>query len=294
MIHGGAGAIYAPEKYKDSIRYILQSGEEALKAGKSALDAVELCVRMLEDDPLFNAGKGSVIAANGLVEMDAGIMDGRDLSAGSVAAVPFVKNPISLARLVMEKTEHVTLATEGALEFAKFMQVPLEPLEYFVVQARLDQLKKAQGDNSIILDHSKVEEKKLGTVGAVARDKDGNLAAATSTGGLTNKKFGRVGDTPIVGAGVFADNETCAVSTTGYGEQLMKSVLAKTISDLMAFKNLNGEEAAKEGIKFFVRKVNGIGGVIVIDKDGICTGAYSSPNMIYGSVREGEDIFLGF
>lgn len=294
MIHGGAGAIYAPDKYRGSMQDILAQGERALKEGRPALDVVELCVKLLEDDPLYNAGKGSVLNASGEVEMDAGIMDGKNLQAGTVAAVRLVKNPISLARKVMEETEHVTLATDGALEFAKHIGAPLESSEYFIIDARVEQLRQAQGTEKIVLDHNAIEEKKLGTVGAVARDQQGNLAAATSTGGLVNKKFGRVGDTPIVGAGVFADNETCAVSTTGYGEQMMRTVLAKTISDLMAFKGLTVEQAAKDGIAYFVAKVNGIGGAIVIDKYGGCSGAFSSPSMLYGWVKEDGVVQLGF
>lgn len=294
MIHGGAGAIFEPDKYRPSMQAILAEGEKALQAGKSALDVVELCARLLEDDPLYNAGKGSVLNANGEVEMDAGIMDGRTISAGAVAAVRLVRNPISLARKVMEQTEHVLLATEGALAFARLVGEPLEPSAYFETEARRQQLINAQKTEAVVLDHSVIQEKKFGTIGAVAQDKEGNLAAATSTGGLTNKKFGRVGDTPLVGAGVFADNETCAVSTTGIGEQMMRTVLAKTISDLMAYKGLDAEQAAKQGIATFVRRVNGIGGAIVIDKNGNCFGAYSSPSMLYGWVKEGEPITLGF
>ncbi len=294
MIHGGAGAIFNPDKYRPAMEAILAAGEEALKEGAAAFDVVELCARMLEDDPLFNAGKGSVLNAKGEAEMDAGIMNGQDLRAGAVAAVRFVKNPISLARKVMEQTDHVLLAAEGALTFAQLIHQPLEPSAYFVTEARLAQLKNAQATNQVTLDHSDTEEKKFGTIGVVARDKSGNLAAATSTGGLVNNMYGRVGDTPLVGAGVFADNETCAVSTTGIGEQMMRTVLAKTIADFIFHKQMNAEAAAKAGIAEFVRKVNGIGGAIVIDKDGNCGAAYSSASLLYGFVKEAGAITLGF
>lgn len=288
MIHGGCGLISNPEVYKESIISILKEGEEMLKIGKSALDVVEYCVRMLEDNPLFNAGKGSVLNANGTIDLDAAIMDGSTLKAGAVAGVKNIKNPVSLARAVMEHTPHVMLIGDGAMEFAKTEKIELLPDEYFITEKRVTQLKEAKEKNQVVLDHSSMEVKnnKLGTVGAVARDISGNLAAATSTGGIVNKQFGRIGDSPIVGAGVFADNETCAVSATGFGEQFIRTVLSKTISDLILFKNMNAEQAAKEGINYLVKKVNGLGGVIVIDRNGECSNAFSTETMICGRVTQ--------
>lgn len=296
MIHGGCGLISEPGVYKESVISILKEGEEMLKTGKSALDVVEHCVRLLEDDPLFNAGKGSVLNANGTIDLDAAIMDGGTLKAGAVAGVKNIKNPVSLARAVMEHTPHVMLIGDGAMEFAKKEQAEMMPDEYFITEKRVAQLKEAKEKNQVVLDHSSSDTKnnKLGTVGAVARDVNGNLAAATSTGGIVNKQFGRIGDSPIVGAGVFADNETCAVSATGFGEQFIRTVLSKTISDLILFKNMNAEQAAKEGINYLVKKVNGLGGVIVIDRNGECSNAFSTETMICGSVTEGGEIECRF
>lgn len=284
------------EEYAPSLRAVLEAGEKMLKTGSSALDAVEYCVSMLEDEPLYNAGRGSVLNSQGQIEMDASIMNGKDLSAGAVAAVRGIKNPVRLARMVMEKSRHVMLIADGAMEFAHEQKVPTIPEKYFLTESRHEQWKKAVEESAVILDHSSSSNKgkKLGTVGAVAIDIHGNLAAATSTGGLTNKKYGRVGDTPIIGAGCYSDNETCSVSATGIGEHFIRTVLAKTISEIIRHEKVNAGEAAKMGIEYLVRRVDGLGGVIVIDKDGHCGSAFSTPTMIHGSVREGGEIELTF
>ncbi|NJM98697.1 MAG: isoaspartyl peptidase/L-asparaginase [Phormidesmis sp. RL_2_1] len=296
IIHGGAGALEdlkyeaSEAEFRKSIIAILAAGRQRLENGESALDVVEYCVNLLEDNPLYNAGKGSVLNENAQVEMDAALMNGSDLRAGAVTCVKNVKNPISLARQVLEQGDHVMLAGEGALEFAKFCQATLRPDEYFITPARLKQLAEAKAAGRMTLDHERIKPaQKLGTVGAVAQDLNGNLAAATSTGGLVNKRWGRVGDTPVVGAGVFADNETCGVSATGYGEQFLRTVFAKTISDFVYFKGMDAAAAATAGIQYLVAKVNGEGGVIVIDKAGRCSAAQSTSGLIHGWIELGGE-----
>jgi L-asparaginase / beta-aspartyl-peptidase len=298
MIHGGAGALEdlkyeaSEAAFQQSVTAILEQGRERLEKGDSALDVVEYCVTLLENDRLYNAGCGSVLNADGQVEMDAALMNGSDLRAGAVACVKQIKNPIALARRVLEHGEHVLLMGDGALEFAKFCQVETYPDSYFITEARIKQLAEAQAAGRMTLDHERIKpSQKLGTVGAVARDLEGNLAAATSTGGLVNKRWGRVGDTPIVGAGVFADNETCAVSATGYGEQFLRTVLAKTISDFVQFQNMDAAAAAQAGIDYLVRKVNGDGGVIVIDGAGRCAAAQSTSGLIRGWIEQGGEAY---
>ena len=278
MLHGGAGTLDNVRDHKTAVRYlealrrILEHGREILMLGGSALQTVEACASLLEDDPVFNAGCGSVLNEYGKVEMDAAIMDGRDLSAGAIAGAQNIANPVQLARLVMTKSEHVMLIGEGAMRFADHCGVPRAPENYFITQERLEQFKQAQLQHKMMLDHDNSErdseEQKYGTIGAVARDKLGNLAAATSTGGIVNKRLGRVGDSPLIGAGVYADNDTCAVSATGYGEDFMRTVLSKTISDYIYMQEMNAEQAVQAGIDYFERKLNGRGGVIVIDKQG--------------------------
>lgn len=296
IIHGGAGALEdlkyeaGESEFKTSIIEILEAGRQRLKKGDAALDVVEFCVNLLEDNPLYNAGKGSVLNENGQVEMDAALMNGLDLKAGAITCVKNVKNPISLARQVLEQGDHVMLAAEGAQEFARFCKAPLEDDDYFITSARIKQLEEAKAAGRMTLDHERIKPaEKLGTVGAVAQDMDGNLAAATSTGGLVNKRWGRVGDTPVVGAGVFADNETCGVSATGYGEQFLRTVLSKTVSDYVHFKKMSATEAAKAGIDYLVAKVDGDGGVIVIDGEGRCGAAQSTSGLIHGWIESGGE-----
>jgi len=304
MVHGGAGALDNVKddktafRYLDSIRTVLEHGRQVMELGGSALQAVEACAMLLEDDPVFNAGCGSVLNENGKVELDAAIMDGRDLAAGAVAAVDNIANPVQLARLVMTESEHVMLIAEGAMRFADHCGMERVPEDYFYTPDRVEQLRMARLRHKVMLDHDDSEidseDQKYGTIGAVARDPQGNLAAATSTGGIVNKRMGRVGDSPIVGAGVYADNETCAVSATGFGEDFMRSVIAKTISDFMLMQGMDGIKATAAGIEYFKRKVNGRGGVIVIDNAGNCAGDFTTKKMIHGWIEKGGQAFCRF
>ncbi|MEO0869285.1 MAG: isoaspartyl peptidase/L-asparaginase family protein [Cyanobacteria bacterium J06642_11] len=304
IIHGGAGALEQIKRegnetaFMESIRRILESGRHILANGGRALDAVEHCATLLEDDPLYNAGHGSVLNEYGEVEMDAAIMDGKTFDAGSVAGITSIKNPTQLARQVLEKSEHVMLIGKGAREFAKFCGIPRMTNDYFVIDTRVRQWEDAQKIGGMMLDHEAAKpsqkyekaaktSQKYGTIGAVARDCNGDLAAATSTGGIVNKRWGRVGDSPIVGAGVFADNETCAVSATGYGEQFQRTVLSKMIADFVHFQDLDAQAAAAAGIEYLERKVQGLGGVIVVDRAGNCAVGHSTSGMIYGWIEHG-------
>jgi L-asparaginase / beta-aspartyl-peptidase len=304
MIHGGAGALDNVQDSKTAVRYldvlhrILEHGREVLSLGGSALQAVEICASQLEDDPLFNAGCGSVLNEEGKVEMDAAIMNGLDLAAGAVAAIDNITNPIQLARLVMTKSEHVMLIGEGAMRFADYCGVERAPELYFYTEDRVEQLKQARLKHKMMLDHDDVEngseDQKYGTIGAVARDTSGNLAAATSTGGIVNKRKGRVGDSPIIGAGVFADNETCAVSATGYGEDFMRTVISKTISDFILMKDMDAAQATKAGMAYLSRKVKGRGGVIVIDRYGKCASGFTTKKMIHGWIEQAGETMVRF
>jgi beta-aspartyl-peptidase (threonine type) len=302
-IHGGAGTILrtmmTPEKEKNynmGLQDALDAGELILKNGGTSLDAVEAAVRSLEDNPLFNAGKGAVFTHDGKNEMDASIMNGHDLTAGAVAGVQNIKNPVSLAKAVMQQSEHVFMAGAGAMNFAKKINAETKPDEYFFVQMRYDQLEQAKKEDKMVLDHTKQnepDEKKFGTVGAVAIDKQGNLAAATSTGGMTNKKHGRVGDTPMIGAGTYANNNTCAVSCTGHGEFFIRSVVAYDISCLMEYKGLSLKEACELVVKQKLVKIGGEGGLIALDAKGNIELPFNSEGMYRASKKEGEDAFIG-
>ena len=303
MIHGGAGALdhlkttKEHTHYLESIRIVLEFGREVLIRGGSALEAAESCCALLEDDPLFNAGCGSVLNEFGKIEMDAALMDGRDLSAGAVAGIHNIANPILLARLVLARSEHVMLIGEGAMRFADHCGLGLKEDDYFLTKDRIEQFEEARKRNQIMLDHDEVvaiQEEKYGTVGAISRDRYGNLAAATSTGGIVNKRHGRVGDSPLIGAGVFADNETCAVSTTGYGEDFMRTVLAKRISDTIELQKLDAKHASVCAIQYLKDKVNGRGGLIVVDRDGSCASGYTTKRMIRGWIEHGGEAVCTF
>ncbi|HEY4650610.1 MAG TPA: isoaspartyl peptidase/L-asparaginase, partial [Pontibacter sp.] len=280
VIHGGAGTItkanMTPEKekaYKEVLNQALKTGYAILEKGGSSLDAVEATVRVMEDSPLFNAGKGAVFTNEGKNELDAAIMDGKTGKAGAVASLTTVRNPISAARAVMEKSEHVMLIGAGAEKFAKEKGLEIVDPSYFRTETRyqqLQKLKEKEGEKTQ-LDHDStgtssaenifVEGEKFGTVGAVALDAHGNLAAATSTGGMTNKRYGRVGDVPIIGAGTYADNNTCAVSATGHGEYFIRSVVAHDIAALMEYKKYSLKKAADEVVMKKLVKLGGEGGV---------------------------------
>ena len=291
-VHGGAGTILrssmTPDKekmYLDALSDAIVAGDKILSGGGSSLNAVEAAVKKMENFPLFNAGKGAVFTHEGKHEMDACIMEGKALKSGAVAGVMNVKNPVELARAVMEKSEHVLLAGLGAMEFAKKQQIAMEPDNYFFVQHRYDQFKQAVQDNQIILDHTiseHTDEKKFGTVGAVALDMDGNLAAATSTGGMTNKKYGRVGDSPIIGAGTYANNLTCAISCTGHGEFFLRAVVAYDISCLMEYKGFSLAQACNHVVMNKLVKMGGEGGLIAIDSSGQIEMPFNSEGMYRG------------
>jgi beta-aspartyl-peptidase (threonine type) len=277
-IHGGAGTILkstmSPEKesaYKSALSEALNAGYNALSNGQSALEAVEAAIILLEDCPLFNAGKGAVFNALGQHEMDASIMDGKTLYAGAIAAVRNLKNPIKLAVQVLHHSDHVLLIGAGAIEFGQQFNIEIEKDEYFFNQLRFDQWQKIKESGDFQLDHSTQDKPYLGTVGAVALDQFGNLAAGTSTGGMTNKKFGRVGDSSLIGCGTYANNNTCAISCTGSGEYLIRAVTAHDVSSRMLYKGINLETACKEAIMDKLTEIGGDGGLIAIDKDGnIC------------------------
>ncbi len=285
-IHGGAGTIdrarMTPEleaEYKHGLQLGLDAGWSVLQKDGSALAAVEAAVSALEDFPLFNAGRGSVFTHEGEQEMDAAIMDGEKLKAGAVAFVKNIKNPVSLARLVMERTEHVLLAGEGANQFADEIGVKTEPDEYFFTEHRWLQLQEAIAADRVQLDHAAAPA--MGTVGAVACDAKGRLAAATSTGGMTNKKYGRIGDTPLIGQGTYAD-ETCAVSCTGHGEFFMRGVTAYDVAARMKYKGLSLVDAAAETIDR-LSNIGGDGGLIAVDASGNVTMPFNSEGMYRAS-----------
>jgi beta-aspartyl-peptidase (threonine type) len=285
-IHGGAGTLVkgmmTSEKeleYKSALQNALDAGFSLLEKGNSATEAVEAAVKVLENCHLFNAGKGSVFTAEGTHEMDASIMDGETLNAGAVSLITGINNPISLAKDVMEKSEHVFLAGEGALMFAKENNYELESPEYFHDEFRHNQWLEIRDTDSFQLDHATKKDSKFGTVGAVACDKNGNISAATSTGGMTNKKWGRVGDSPMIGAGNYANNETCAVSCTGSGEFFIRGVVAYDVSCLMEHKDYSLEKAADEVINKRILRIKGDGGLIAVDAKGNISMPFNTEGM---------------
>lgn len=301
VIHGGAGTItkanMSAEKeaaYRAALTLALQTGYDALKAGKTSLDAVEATIHVMEDSPLFNAGKGAVFTHDGKNEMDASVMEGKTMMAGAVAGVTTIKNPISAARAVMEKSEHVMMVGPGAEVFAKQAGLTIVDPSYFYTKERWDGLQNAIKEDSTktVLDHGNKKSMKMGvlnkdykfgTVGAVALDKNGNLAAGTSTGGMTNKKYGRVGDSPIIGAGTYANNKTAGISCTGWGEFYIRNVVAHDISAMMEYKKVSVAEAAK-AVLDKVGKMGGDGGLIALDKNGHVAMPFNTEGMYRGTV----------
>lgn len=283
VIHGGAGSIspagMSPEEeqaYELSLNRVLEAGDSVLKAGGTAIDAVCLVITLMEDSPLFNAGRGAVFTAEGKNELDASLMEGLELKAGAVAGVTTVKNPILAARAVMEKSRHVMLVGAGADQFARENGLEMVDPSWFRNEKRYEQWKKSQ-----------LPDKK-GTVGAVALDRYGNLAAGTSTGGMSNKKFGRVGDSPIIGAGTYANNKTCAVSSTGWGEYYIRSVAAYDVSALMEYRGMGVAEAADTVLQKIAR-LGGDGGMIVLDARGNFAMPFNTAGMFRGYIRSGGD-----
>ncbi len=295
-IHGGAGTILRSSmttelqtEYEQGLQDALDAGYKVLQAGGSAVDAVQAAVVSLEDFPLFNAGKGAVFNNAGAHEMDASIMDGSNLKAGASSGTSNVKNPVLLARAIMDNSEHVLLCGKGAEQFAKQQGLAFADDAYFYNQHRYEQWQQALKEDIISLDHN---DKKFGTVGAVALDKQGNLAAATSTGGMTNKKFGRMGDSPIIGAGTYANNNTCAISCTGHGELFIRTVVAYDISCLMEYKGLSLQEACDIVIHDKLVKIGGEGGLVAIDKHGNICLPFNSEGMYRGYATETERVVM--
>jgi len=301
-IHGGAGrlmtGVLTPEQEKafnDKLSEALQAGYTILTNNGNSLDAVEAAVRVLEDSPLFNAGKGSVFNCEGKNEMDASIMNGKNLKAGAIAAVHTIRNPVTCARAVMEKSSHVLLAGAGAEQFAKECGIEIVDPSYFYDEERYQHwvaTKDMEGASWAGDTYIAKPEKKLGTVGCVALDSAGNLAAATSTGGVNNKKFGRVGDSPLIGAGCYADNKTCAVSCTGEGEYFIRQAIAYDISALMEYKGFTVSQAATEGIKK-VAQLGGEGGLIAIDNQGNIAVPFNTSSMFRGWINSQGEKFTG-
>lgn len=295
-IHGGAGTLRKSnmtdeqeKNYLNALEQSLSAGWKVLDNGGSALDSVTASVVELENNPLFNAGKGSVYTNDETHEMDASIMDGSNLEAGAICGVSNVKNPILLARAVMEKSEFVMMSGKGAEEFAKLNGIEFGPDEYFHSEFRYNQLQKAKASGKAFLDHATDKELKKGTVGAVAVDVNGNIASATSTGGMTNKKYGRIGDTAIIGAGTYADNKTCAVSCTGTGEYFIRTIAAYRVAALMEYKNLSLKDASDEVVHKILMDIGGDGGLIAIDVNcNICL-PFNSEGMYRASIKSGEE-----
>jgi beta-aspartyl-peptidase (threonine type) len=284
-IHGGAGAMprstlsaERERQYRDGLAAALDAGYATLETGGSSLDAVTAAVRALEDNPLFNAGRGAALTRDGAAELDAAIMEGRQQRAGAVAAVRHVRNPIELARRVMEKSRHVLLVGAGAEEFALEEGLTLVPNSYFRTEERWAQLENERSGRSV----SDLFPSSQGTVGAVALDAAGDLAAATSTGGMTNKRQGRVGDSPIIGAGTYAKNGVCAVSATGHGEYFIRAVAAHHICAAVEFRGLGLREAVRELLHQRLRELGGSGGIIAIDRGGRIVTDFSTDGMFRG------------
>jgi beta-aspartyl-peptidase (threonine type) len=269
-------------KYKKALDAALSAGYTILTQGGSALDAVETAVMSLEDCPLFNAGKGSVFTNAGTHEMDASIMEGKERKAGAVSLVKGIKNPIQLARQVMERSEHVFLAGDGAMEFAKFNGHEILGADYFYDEFRYNQWQEIKDSDTFQLDHTKSKDEKFGTVGAVACDQFGNIAAATSTGGMTNKKFGRVGDSPMIGAGTYANNATCAVSCTGSGEYFIRGAVAYDVACLIEHRGFTLNEATEEVIQKRLLSLGGDGGLIAVNAKGDVALSFNTEGMYRG------------
>ena len=292
VIHGGAGTILkedmTPEledAYIKGLEEALDAGYAVLEQGGSAVNAIKAAVVVLEDNLLFNAGRGSVFTKKGVQEMDAAIMEGKDREAGAIAGVRNVRNPIELAAEVMHNSNHVFLSGKGANDFAIKQGIKLEPDEYFFSQFRYDQWKAMRDSDNYSLDHTHqgleelMKDKKFGTVGAAACDAEGNIAAATSTGGMTNKKYGRIGDSPMIGAGTYANNATCAISCTGHGEPFIKAVASYDVSAHMEYKNMSLQEAMHEVVHKKLIELDGEGGMIGVDKKGNVEMMFNSAGM---------------
>ncbi|MEP7250976.1 MAG: isoaspartyl peptidase/L-asparaginase [Ginsengibacter sp.] len=305
-IHGGAGTIVKEdmtpeleEAYRNALKGAVEAGYAVLENGGTSVRAVKAAIVVMEDCPLFNAGKGSVFTKKGLNEMDAAIMDGSNLEAGAIAGVRNIRNPIELAEEVMLHSGHIFLSGKGANDFAIKQGVKLEPDDYFYSQYRYDQWREIRDSDLYQLDHKSdklvglMKDKKFGTVGAVACDAEGNIAAATSTGGMTNKRFGRIGDSPMIGVGTYANNKTCAISCTGHGEIFIKAVAAYDVSSLMEYKNMTLQQACEEVVLKKLVDMHGEGGLIGVDAKGNIAMVFNSVGM-YRALKNSEgDVSIG-
>jgi len=304
VIHGGAGNITPAmmtkeqeQQYNEGLKLALDKGYDVLKNGGASLDAVVTAISALEDNPIFNAGRGSVFTKKGLNEMDAALMDGSNLAAGAVAGVRNIKNPIKLAKEIMLHSGHVFLSGSGAAEFALKQGIEQMPDEYFFNKSRYDQWIEIRDSDFYQLDHKEDNLKgplpntdhKFGTVGAVACDEHGNIAAGTSTGGMTNKRFGRIGDSPVIGAGTYANNKTCGISCTGHGEYFLRAVVAHDVSCLMEYKGMSLQEACNVVIKDKLVKMGGEGGLIAVDAQGNYDFCFNSAGM-YRAIRSNSGV----
>ena len=293
-IHGGAGTILSSsmteekeKAYTSTLQKALNEGYALLEKGSSSIDAVQEAVMILEDSPLFNAGKGSVFTHDGAHEMDASIMEGKSLKAGAVAGVHNTRNPVLLARAIMDHSEYVFLSGKGAEEFAAKFKIPVADAQYFFDQYRYNQLMEIRSMDSVQLDH---KDKKFGTVGAVALDISGNLAAATSTGGMTNKRYNRIGDSPVIGSGIYANNKTCAVSCTGHGEYFLRAVVAYDVSCLMEYKGLSLGDACDLVVYKKLVELGGEGGLVAIDINGNVSMPFNCEGMYRGFKSASEEL----
>lgn len=307
IIHGGAGTILkknmTPEKeaaYKAKLEEAIRVGYEILKNGGTSLDAVQKTINIMEDSPLFNAGKGAVFTNAETNELDASIMDGKTLNAGASAGTTTVRNPINLARIIMDKSPHVMMAGLGADTYAKEQGLQIVGPKYFYTEHRfkaLQQLKNfkaiKESANKTAFYDPNIKDSKFGTVGCAALDKNGNLAAGTSTGGMTNKRYGRVGDAPIIGAGTYANNNSCAVSSTGWGEYFIRSMVAYDISALMQYKGLTLKEAAREVIHTKVADLGGDGGIVAVDKNGTMVAEFNTAGMYRATMNDKGELTIG-
>ena len=307
VIHGGAGTILkknmTPEKeaaYKAKLEEAIKVGHAILKNGGTSLEAVEKTINVLEDSPLFNAGKGAVFTADATNELDASIMDGSTLNAGAVAGVKTVKNPINLAREVMQNSPHVLLSGSGAEVFAKERDLEIVNPSYFFTESRMkalervkEKMKEKEASKTTAFYDPVIKNSKYGTVGCAALDKHGNLAAGTSTGGMTNKKWNRIGDSPIIGAGTYANNATCAVSSTGWGEYFIRAMVAHDISALMEYKGLSLEEASKEVIQKKLTELGGTGGIVAIDHEGNVSMEFNTEGMYRATMNAKGELTIG-
>jgi len=308
VIHGGAGTITRENMsdsmelaYKTKLEEAIRVGHEILANGGTALEAVQRTINVMEDSPLFNAGKGAVFTNEGKNEMDASIMDGETLNAGAVAGVTVVRNPINLAYEVMVNSEHVMLSGEGAEAFAKKQGLEIVDPQYFYTENRYKSLERIRESEKTELDHDNktafhdpfINDSKFGTVGCAALDKHGNLAAGTSTGGMTNKRWNRIGDAPIIGAGTYANNKTCAVSSTGWGEFFIRGVVAYDISALMEYKGLSLQEAAREVIQNKIPAMGGDGGIVAIDHEGNVAMEFNTAGMYRATMNKDGELEMG-